>query len=556
MCRAIHEGGRRCPGNCGERRRAYQRQRYALKLAADHSRSRTRTGELSPDTGPELPASAAALTTTAASAYASPTEAEPVYRDPVLTRTEVEDALHALRNSGLTDTQWRSSTEFREYVSSVVAHGSVLRDNTLASATQAWEEAGVADHQLQALVEERNRVSEQSAEARRATAVLIEEEERIKAENPGWRDDPELSSRVNELWQQWATTTDEWNNRVTAVNRKMLEINKTRIGLFQEKVQETLAAERELGGTCNVSEKAKLTKADKAMFENVVGSFPADMVAFANTRIPVLPKRSRRRAHYASGRKQRIKKTYAGVFTSEWGLEGRLMRSTTRFVEVDKDGTPEASPFWYGQTVEDTPANWDKLTETVNQYLADNPRTPPRKRPRVTRAEIEDYDGNKGPRLYVYIPEAHSRFTYDYDAAPVGELTFSDDRSMTHEFGHHLEAKNPEIGFVCKEFLAQRTAGLSKEHYAGRGRNAEFVVPDGFVERYIGKDYPTDANHTEIFSVGCEAVLKGGYGGLLGLEVDTMKLATEGVVSRHKKDPEHFALVMGLLATANKKLNR
>lgn len=548
MCRAIYEGGRRCPGNCGENRRAYQRQRYALKIAAGVSRSRAQIADPEP---PEYLTTAAAA---AVSQYASPTEAEAVYRDPVPTRNQVDDALHALRDTEINQAQWRNSPEFIQYVASVVTHGSVLRDNTLAAATHAWEEAGVADHQLQPLIEERNQVSEQHKEANKLIHALMDEHDRLKRENPGWIDDPEMSAKIKRVGDQWATMMDEWNNRVTAVNRRVLEINKTRSALFQEQVKETLAAERDLGGTCNVSEKAKLTKADKAMFESVVGSFPADMVAFANDRIPVLPKRSRRRAHYASGRRQRVKKTYAGVLTAEWGLEGRLMRSTTRFVERTEDGTPEVSPFWYGQTVEDTPSNWDKLNETVNKYLEEKPNTPPRKRPKVTRTEIEDYDGNKSSRLYVYIPEAHSRFTHDYDAAPVGELTFSDDRSMTHEFGHHVEANNPEVGFACKEFLAHRTKGLAQEHYAGRGRNTELVVPDGFVERYIGKDYPTDAHHTEIFSVGCEAVLKGEYGGLLGIEVDTMKLATEGVVSRHKKDPEHFALVMGLLASANKKL--
>ena len=34
MCRAVVEGGRRCPCTRGDRRRAYQRMRYAARQAA------------------------------------------------------------------------------------------------------------------------------------------------------------------------------------------------------------------------------------------------------------------------------------------------------------------------------------------------------------------------------------------------------------------------------------------------------------------------------------------------------------------------------------------
>ena len=56
---------------------------------------------------------------------------------------------------------------------------------------------------------------------------------------------------------------------------------------------------------------------------------------------------------------------------------------------------------------------------------------------------------------------------------------------MTHELGHRMEDRYPEISVATKSFLRRRTAGLAPERYAKR----ELVTPDGFSDRYMGKDY-------------------------------------------------------------------
>ena len=63
------------------------------------------------------------------------------------------------------------------------------------------------------------------------------------------------------------------------------------------------------------------------------------------------------------------------------------------------------------------------------------------------------------------------------------ELTFSDSISMTHELGHRMEDRNPEISVATKTFLRRRTAGLAPERYAKR----ELVTPDGFSDPYFGR---------------------------------------------------------------------
>ena len=82
------------------------------------------------------------------------------------------------------------------------------------------------------------------------------------------------------------------------------------------------------------------------------------------------------------------------------------------------------------------------------------------------------------------------------------------------------------------------------------------MTPDGFSDRYMGKDYA--GHHTELFSCGMEAITHGRFGGLTGRP--TIFLPARGGLSAAdraqppKADTEHLALVLGLLASANKRL--
>ena len=116
-----------------------------------------------------------------------------------------------------------------------------------------------------------------------------------------------------------------------------------------------------------------------------------------------------------------------------------------------------------------------------------------------------------------------------------------------------MEDRNPEISVATKAFLRRRTDGLAPERYAKR----ELVVSDGFADRYMGKDY-AGTHHTELLSCGMEAITHGRFGGLTGRR--SVFLPAPGGLSLAdraqppKADPEHLALVLGLLASANKRL--
>ena len=100
----------------------------------------------------------------------------------------------------------------------------------------------------------------------------------------------------------------------------------------------------------------------------------------------------------------------------------------------------------------------------------------------------------------------------------------------------------------------RRTAGIAPERYA----KSELVVPDGFSDRYMGKDY-AGTHHTELFSCGMEAITHGRFGGLSGRPSIFLPapggLTVADRAQPPKADTEHLALVLGLLASANKRLS-
>lgn len=543
MCRSTALGGRRCPSGNGSRRRTYQRARYALKAATRATVTTTAPPVPSSPCTTELP---------------SPTAVSLVYRDPAKTRAEAGDVLTALRTS-LPSSEWPGSKELEAYVSAAVTHGSVIRDNVAFATEQAWDEAGVSDAALQDLLNRKKAHAATRESHREHIDALIAKEERLKERFPNWRDDPDVAPTIIALGQEWSTLYDEWNNKGTEFNKELLRVNGTRRELFTAQVTAALAQERDLGGDPFVVTKSlqALSKSDREMFSEVVGNFPSGLIEFADSRgIPLHVKRSKKRAHYGGMVRQKRKEVRAGVLDAREALKQNNWWWCNMDYARLEDNELEDRHVPYRHTVESTPENRAALETAIEDWKdrQGNKRIPTGKVPVITEVE---YAGERIPekRLALHIPEAHVRMS-DSSSTANGELTFSGPSSLAHEFGHHIEYNNPEVGMACNEFLKRRTEGMEKVVYQPAKRvgrrviPAEVVTPDGFVDSYIGKHY-VDKYHTEVFSMGVEALFTGECGGLLGIEVDTSRLATEGVTKRHRADPEHFALVMGLLAIAN-----
>lgn len=119
------------------------------------------------------------------------------------------------------------------------------------------------------------------------------------------------------------------------------------------------------------------------------------------------------------------------------------------------------------------------------------------------------------------------------------------DSTTTHELVHRCEDTNDSIPKMESEFLKRRTTNADGErekfqrYYPG---SREKVRPDDFIDRYVGKDYGHVTFH-EVMSVGSEAAFHGSHGGF-GKLSDPVSRAPE------RRDDDHHAFVLGTYMTA------
>ncbi len=97
--------------------------------------------------------------------------------------------------------------------------------------------------------------------------------------------------------------------------------------------------------------------------------------------------------------------------------------------------------------------------------------------------------------------------------------------TAAHEFGHRCQRLVPNISELERAFLDRRTAGTELEPYS-KAHADEWVQPDGFADRYMGKDYregkpgvfqEEESKSTEILTTGVEAIFANRFGALAGL---------------------------------------
>jgi hypothetical protein len=107
-----------------------------------------------------------------------------------------------------------------------------------------------------------------------------------------------------------------------------------------------------------------------------------------------------------------------------------------------------------------------------------------------------------------------------------------DRRALWHEMAHHLEFADPSIAKVAEEWVKSRATGpqesLNKLTGSNRFDRSEKAYPDHFADPYVGKVYRSGI--TEVLSMGVEAFS-----------------SPERMIQLAAKDPDHFALVLGLL---------
>lgn len=117
--------------------------------------------------------------------------------------------------------------------------------------------------------------------------------------------------------------------------------------------------------------------------------------------------------------------------------------------------------------------------------------------------------------------------------------------TATHELIHRCEDTNEAIPKMEAAFLVRRTTNADGEREPlqryHRDAPRERVRPDNFIDRYVGKEY--GGSFHEVMSVGAEASFHGSHGGF-------GKLSDPASRTPERKDDDHHSFVLGTYLTA------
>ena len=172
-----------------------------------------------------------------------------------------------------------------------------------------------------------------------------------------------------------------------------------------------------------------MTRADRAMFTASTALYPDEMVEHANSLGDMLAKRSKARAHYSAGARQRSRRTRTEVFDLNDALQYGRFRFN-HFVDSPEEmarggGSVRGRYGADNAFVPRTAENERKVGELVAQYNEGR-----RQQATIEYATAVPKDGGE-PYEVMYVKGPRKRVTTEVTGF-AAELTFSDSSSMTH----------------------------------------------------------------------------------------------------------------------------
>lgn len=384
---------------------------------------------------------------------------------------------------------------------------------------------------------------------------------------------------LNKLLRAKSISQESYNKQWDALVKERQEAEEARQAIKQEilkkaeKVTEhkknlansyrsILSQIRDMGGELNgISPKSH--KPSIKILQEAMENFPADWIDDSNASndIPLRVKKTVARAHYNHRVVQEDKKEFSSadfVHTpSNWQppADNPFFAGWVKLSDVETEDTN--SRFYITRIQRSVYRTGDsRVTWVAPKYqavLAVND-TPPKGRG-WEKFEMPGsyFDGRVGK--FVGEPKTiwrrEKKIRQRVSLSAESELTISEDESnqeitrpgystASHEFSHRIEAVRPHIKSLEQSFLKRRTTLPNGERekrqvYTIKGRQVEWVRPDGFAHRYMGKEY--NDGSTEILSTGTEALFSGSFGGLKGLD-------------GYKEDKDMRNFILGTLASA------
>lgn len=525
MCRAIIEGGRRCPCSSPARRSAYRRALRAAKAAAGATEPAREN--LAPPAPTEVidPGTIAELAVHASELYRSGTEVEPftlspdgIYareREQAVTALGAQVAQRAEFHAGITSEQAEAEWQVR--------HDLAEKRYDEAKATlevhlKALEEA--SDTLATARIAVRESTIETNAAAKAESDRAFNEHERVRLHY----------ARVEEELGVDALRV-ELRDVIQGTDRVSIQ----HLQRLSNGYRQALAEVREVGGTVNFHDRS--AKKAVPLFSSAAQVFPTDWIAASNARPAPIAKVTTSRAHYVDLKVANVKKRIAVVASQSYpegvdpreGLSGYGAVLADYAVAEDQGAAAPGSVLWT-KTHYEVPS-WS--TKTRNGVPVGHGWK------EVAYTDSNGFEQTTWRRVQTRLKTVSTEFAPEITTStrhsPVGEDGY---KTAVHELSHRFEASVPMIGQMEADFLERRTTHDGKRDPLRRYGMArgEYVRPDDFVNEYMGKDYKSAVYH-EVLSTGTEGLFGGGFGGLAG-------------IGQYKRDDDMRHFVLGVLSTA------
>lgn len=486
MCRSCERGGRRCPADAPEKRRARQN-------AAYHAKKHTSTPR-SPESGSDDAATAAGLAPLDGPVTAEMVRERVEHARSVLERADdkpsehFEDGITPGERLTLTNANgWMVPTEYGlEAEAATRAAGAAIAARADEIAAPRLEQALKTDKELLSYGSDAFSSREEYAEHIAATAQdLTDFVQDTRSQAIGVTDSAEVARLHHEA-----------NAKVEEANKFRLEHARLQQGdsawdraeakVYSDACREALAEQRPMGLPDGkmIEVDAKSQKATVKRLEKGLACYPSDWLARDgsyesswesngvlgpqqhNERIPLRIKSTSKRAYYCD------------VVTEAAWQDGQVERIHYSELLVGKQDVGCLGP---------------GVSTAVHEYGHRAERVQPR---------VNDLAQAHLARRTIADGERHELEPYI-----VGK-------------GRLKSGPSPDM-----ETFERRDEGRS-----------EWVRSDDFAERYMGKQNSSEDNSSEVFSTGMEGVFAGRFGGLRG-------------TGRWKEDREHRDFILGTLAS-------
>lgn len=536
MCRAKDNGGRRCPCEQPEIRRARQRLGYAIQTAQNSL-------ETLPEASSDLIAEVDSIH-------------EPVDMETLKVEAEI-------LNSSVPKAGEKALPFFlgdNDNTPENLAYGVAARESQVLSigeeaAARADEIAGMtsteAYNQWQARLKEAEQAveyfdnSEKMQAIRAANNYNAEMFAKYSVDNVG-----DLHAKMtDEEYDHWKVLRRANNNAYKELS--LVESTASRILYGQdEESQRVIAlfaaanrqAIKEIRSVGEVAPQVKEHQKNKGTSEFFTSSiqkvFPTAWIQNSNAMGEVILKESPKRAHYnfQAVHRKRVREVHTEqeVRRASWKPDPRdITKKEWKIIDPGADYNE-----WEGPVYEQYRSGW-------RSYSWDADKGQPKGSGWVKGEHVvETYKDGKFVAEYEegWFRKMSSLKTVEEKTQAEIRLMKSRDAEAdhvaVHEFAHRCEDSNPHLKVLEERFLARRTTNddgtREKLVRYGTGNPAEYVREDNFVNIYMGKQYEQD--NREILSMGSEAVFNGTNGGLLG-------------IGTQRKDPEMRSFILGLFAS-------